>query len=60
VDLIKFVLGYGPTQAEQCAILAHSKGKYIVKSYKQVEEAEAAYEQFAKRGIKTRVIETKH
>ena len=59
IDAFQMVLGYDVTQASNCANLIHSRGEYIVKSYSELEHAEAALDMLYEYGFKADVLDKK-
>lgn len=59
IDAFQMVLGYDITQATNCANLVHTRGEYAVKSYSELEHAEAALDMLYDYGLRADVIDKK-
>jgi ATP-dependent Clp protease adapter protein ClpS len=59
IDAFQLVLGYDITQATNCANLIHSRGEYAVKSYSELEHAEAALDMLYDYGLRADVVDKK-
>ncbi len=59
-ELFRLVLGFETTQAHQCAILIHNRGSYKIKTYKNIEDADATYEYLTQSGITAEIRKDKY
>ncbi len=59
-ELFRLVLGFETTQAHQCAMLIHNRGSYKIKTYKNLEDADATYEYLSQSGINVEIREDKY
>jgi ATP-dependent Clp protease adaptor protein ClpS len=59
IETLVDVCGHTPEQAEQCALIIHSRGKYAVK-YGSYEELKPKCDAITDRGINASVEETVH
>ena len=59
IDTFQMVLGYDITQASNCANMIHNRGEYVVKSYSEMEQAEAALDMLYEYGFKADVVDKK-
>ena len=59
IDALQMVLGYDITQATNCAHIIDRKGEYVVKSYSELEHADAALDMLYEYGFKADVLDKK-
>lgn len=59
IDAFQLVLGYDVTQATNCANLVHNRGEYVVKSYSELDHAEAALDMLYEYGFRADVVDKK-
>lgn len=59
IEAFQMTLGYDITQASNCAYMIDRKGEYVVKSYSELEHAEAALDMLYEYGFKADVIDKK-
>lgn len=59
IDAFQMVLGYDITQASNCAHMIDRRGEYVVKSYSELEHAEAALDMLYEYGFKADVNDKK-
>ncbi len=59
IDAFQMVLGYDITQASNCANMIHRNGEYVIKSYAELEHAEAALDMLYEYGFKADILDKK-
>lgn len=59
VDSFQMILGYEMTQALNCANIIDRKGEYVVKSYDNLQHAEAALDMLYEYGFKADIVDKK-
>ena len=59
INAFQTILGCDQTQAANSANIIHTKGEYVVKSYRDKEYAEAAFEYLCEAGFRCDVLKKK-